>query len=256
MTSARRAAGAPARSKRLFDLVGATLLLIVLSPVVSVVAVLVRLRLGRPIIYRQQRPGLGGRPFTIYKFRTMLETTDANGRLLPSVERTPPFGQRLRALSLDELPELWNVVKGDMSLVGPRPLMIAYLPRYTAEQARRHEVRPGITGLAQVSGRNAISWEEKFALDVHYVEHHDIRMDLGILVRTAGAVLSRTGIRDPRRPGVLCSAQCSGAGNGKPPALRPASAARLPNFCYGRCNRAPPRSRCRRPGTHAPTYQC
>jgi sugar transferase EpsL len=195
MTSARRAAGAPARSKRLFDLVGATLLLIVLSPVVSVVAVLVRLRLGRPIIYRQQRPGLGGRPFTIYKFRTMLETTDANGRLLPSVERTPPFGQRLRALSLDELPELWNVVKGDMSLVGPRPLMIAYLPRYTAEQARRHEVRPGITGLAQVSGRNAISWEEKFALDVHYVEHHDIRMDLGILARTVGAVLSRTGIQ-------------------------------------------------------------
>lgn len=195
MTSARHASAGSVRGKRLFDLVGATGLLVVLSPVMLVVALMVRLRLGTPVIYRQERPGLRGRPFTIYKFRTMVETTDATGRLLPSVQRTPPFGQRLRALSLDELPELWNVVKGDMSLVGPRPLMTSYLPRYNAEQARRHDVRPGITGLAQISGRNAISWEEKFALDVEYVERHSLRMDLGILARTAGAVVSRTGIR-------------------------------------------------------------
>jgi len=195
MTAAIRATPASPRSKRLFDVVAATVLVIGLSPVIAVVAILVRLRLGAPVIYSQDRPGLGGRPFRIYKFRTMLETADATGKLLPSVQRTPPFGQQLRALSLDELPELWNVLKGDMSLVGPRPLMLAYLPRYNAEQARRHDVRPGITGLAQVSGRNAISWEEKFALDVRYVEQHSLRMDLAILARTAGAVLSRTGIR-------------------------------------------------------------
>ncbi len=195
MTAKRKATAARERAKRLFDLVAASALLLGLSPVIGIVAVLVRLRLGSPVIYRQERPGLGGRPFTIYKFRTMVDTKDASGRLLPSVERTPPFGQRLRALSLDELPELWNVVRGDMSLVGPRPLMTAYLPRYNAAQARRHDVRPGITGLAQVSGRNAISWEEKFALDVRYVEEHSLRLDLAILARTAGAVLSRTGIR-------------------------------------------------------------
>jgi lipopolysaccharide/colanic/teichoic acid biosynthesis glycosyltransferase len=125
----------------------------------------------------------------------MLNTTDTSGQLLPSVQRTPPFGQRLRALSLDELPELWNVVKGDMSLVGPRPLMLSYLPRYNQEQARRHDVRPGITGLAQISGRNALSWEEKFALDVRYVDTHSVLMDLRILGGTIGAVLSRAGIR-------------------------------------------------------------
>ncbi len=195
MRSPSHATAAPWRSKRALDLVGASLALIGLSPVMLVVAVLVRLRLGSPVIYRQERPGLGGQPFTIYKFRTMVDTTDGAGKLLPSVQRTAPFGQRLRALSLDELPELWNVIKGDMSLVGPRPLMMAYLPRYNAEQARRHDVRPGITGLAQISGRNAISWEEKFALDVRYVEQHSLRMDLAILARTAGAVLSRTGIR-------------------------------------------------------------
>ena len=183
------------RTKRAFDLVVATSAAVVLSPVIAVVALLVRLRLGSPVIFRQVRPGLEGRPFTIYKFRTMLETTDANGALLPSVARTPPFGQRLRALSLDELPELWNVIKGDMSLVGPRPLMTAYLPRYNPEQARRHDVRPGITGLAQVSGRNAISWEEKFALDVQYVDTHDLPMDVAILTRTIGAVLSGDGVR-------------------------------------------------------------
>ena len=182
-------------AKRVFDLVVAGSAAIVLSPVIAAVAVLVRIRLGSPVIFRQARPGLRGRPFTIYKFRTMLDTRDAEGGLLPSVARTPAFGQRLRALSLDELPELWNVIRGDMSLVGPRPLMTAYLPRYNAEQARRHDVRPGITGLAQVSGRNAISWEEKFALDVEYVDTHDLPMDVAILVRTIGAVLSGTGVR-------------------------------------------------------------
>jgi sugar transferase EpsL len=195
MTGVRRATPAQSRSKRLFDIIVATSLLAILSPVIVVVAALVRIRLGRPVIFSQQRPGLAGEPFTIYKFRTMRDTTDANGRLLPSVQRTPPFGERLRALSLDELPELWNVVRGDMSLVGPRPLMTAYLPRYNAEQARRHDVRPGMTGLAQISGRNAISWEEKFALDVRYVERHTVWMDIGILIRTVGFVLSRAGIR-------------------------------------------------------------
>jgi len=197
-TTVRRGAGrsiAQDKAKRLFDLAAATSAMVVLSPVFAVVAVLVRLRLGSPVIFRQVRPGLGGRPFTIYKFRTMLDTRDANGALLPSVERTPPFGQRLRALSLDELPELWNVVKGDMSLVGPRPLITAYLPRYNPEQARRHDVRPGITGLAQVSGRNAISWDEKFALDVEYVETHDLPLDVAILARTIGAVVSGKGVR-------------------------------------------------------------
>jgi lipopolysaccharide/colanic/teichoic acid biosynthesis glycosyltransferase len=183
------------RAKRLFDVVVATSAVIVLSPVIAAVAVLVRLRLGSPVIFSQSRPGRHGRPFTIYKFRTMVDTRDAAGALLPSVQRTPAFGHRLRALSLDELPELWNVIKGDMSLVGPRPLMTAYLPRYNAEQARRHDVRPGITGLAQVSGRNAISWEQKFALDVEYVDRHDLWMDLAILARTVGAVLSGTGVR-------------------------------------------------------------
>jgi lipopolysaccharide/colanic/teichoic acid biosynthesis glycosyltransferase len=183
------------RAKRTFDLVVAGTAAIVLSPVIAVVAVLVRLRLGTPVIFRQSRPGLLGRPFTIYKFRTMVDATDENGVLLPSVARTPAFGQRLRALSLDELPELWNVIKGDMSLVGPRPLITAYLPRYNAQQARRHDVRPGITGLAQVSGRNAISWEEKFALDVAYVDTHDLPMDVAILTRTIGAVLSGDGVR-------------------------------------------------------------
>ena len=159
--------------KRLFDIVVSGSIMVLGSPVFLVIGLLVRIRLGSPVIYRQERPGLHGRPFTIYKFRSMLDTTDERGVLLPSIERTPPFGHRLRSLSLDELPELWNVLKGDMSLVGPRPLMMSYLPRYTAEQARRHEVRPGITGLAQISGRNALTWEQKFVLDVEYVDHHD-----------------------------------------------------------------------------------
>jgi lipopolysaccharide/colanic/teichoic acid biosynthesis glycosyltransferase len=197
MTTARsrRARRSQDVAKRVFDLTASSAALILLSPIFLAVALLVRVRLGSPVLYGQQRPGLHGRPFTIYKFRSMLDTVDENGKLLPSVERTPPFGERLRALSLDELPELWNVVRGDMSLVGPRPLMMEYLPRYTSEQARRHTVKPGITGLAQISGRNAITWEEKFALDIEYVDNHDLRLDITILVRTVKTVLSREGVR-------------------------------------------------------------
>ena len=181
-------------AKRMFDVVVAGILLVLLSPVILTIATVVRLKLGRPVIYRQRRPGLHGRPFTMYKFRTMLDATDERGELLEDSERTPPFGRRLRAMSLDELPELWNVLRGDMSLVGPRPLLMEYLPRYTREQNRRHEVRPGITGLAQVSGRNALTWEQKFALDVEYVERHDLRMDLSLLIGTLKVVLRREGI--------------------------------------------------------------
>ena len=191
----RAAARVDNTAKRLLDIIVATTLLVVLAPVLLVVAAAVRVCLGQPVIYRQLRPGLHGRPFTIYKFRTMLDTTDTSGQLLPSVQRTPPFGLRLRSLSLDELPELLNVIKGDMSMVGPRPLMMSYLPRYSSEQARRHDVRPGITGLAQISGRNALSWEDRFALDVQYVDDHTVWMDISILLRTVGAVLSREGIR-------------------------------------------------------------
>jgi len=183
-------------AKRLFDLVVAGSALVLLSPLLAAIAVLIRVRLGSPIIFRQQRPGLGGRPFTLYKFRTMInETHDAQGNEIDSVDRTPAWAYKLRSMSLDELPELWNVIKGDMSLVGPRPLLVAYLPRYSAHQARRHEVRPGITGLAQVSGRNAVGWEERFDLDVRYVDEHDLRMDLDILRRTVDTVISREGVR-------------------------------------------------------------
>lgn len=181
--------------KRAFDVVMASCLLVLLSPLLVALALLVRVRLGAPVIFRQERPGLGGQPFTIYKYRTMTaETTDDAGRPLTDAQRTPALARRMRALSLDELPELWNVLRGDMSLVGPRPLLTEYLPLYTPAQARRHEVRPGITGLAQVRGRNAISWEEKFALDVAYVDGHDMRMDLDILIETVRTVISREGV--------------------------------------------------------------
>jgi lipopolysaccharide/colanic/teichoic acid biosynthesis glycosyltransferase len=182
--------------KRLFDVVMAGSALVVLSPLLLAIAVLIRMRLGSPIVYRQQRPGLGGRPFTLYKFRTMInETVDADGNEIDSVDRTPAWAYKLRSMSLDELPELWNVIRGDMSLVGPRPLLMDYRPRYSAPLARRHEVRPGITGLAQVSGRNAVGWQERFDLDVRYVDEHDLRMDLDILRRTVDTVVSREGVR-------------------------------------------------------------
>jgi lipopolysaccharide/colanic/teichoic acid biosynthesis glycosyltransferase len=184
-------------AKRLFDLVMASCALVVLSPLLLGIAVLVRVKLGSPIIFRQQRPGMGGRPFTLYKFRTMInETVDAHGNEISSVDRTPHWAYRLRSMSLDELPELWNVIRGDMSIVGPRPLLVEYLPLYSPRQARRHEVRPGITGLAQVSGRNAITWEDRLELDVRYVDEHDMRMDLDIIRRTVDTVVSREGVRN------------------------------------------------------------
>ena len=183
--------------KRLLDLTLALLLLVVLSPLLLVTALAVRRRMGSPILLRQRRPGLGGKPFTLVKFRSMTDARDAQGQLLPDAERLTSFGGSLRASSLDELPELFNVVRGDMSLVGPRPLLMQYLDRYTAEQMRRHEVRPGITGWAQINGRNAIDWEQKFALDVWYVDHVSFRLDLKILLLTAIRILSRQGIIEP-----------------------------------------------------------
>ena len=183
--------------KRTVDVTAAALGLVVLSPVLAVVAGLVRTRLGTPVLFRQARPGLGGEPFEMIKFRTMTDARDAEGRLLPDADRLPPFGRFLRSASLDELPELWNVLKGDMSLVGPRPLLVRYLDRYTPEQARRHEVRPGITGLAQVSGRNALSWEDKFALDVRYVDQRSFWLDVKIVARTFLKVVRRDGISAP-----------------------------------------------------------
>lgn len=178
--------------KRVFDVLVAACALVVLSPLILELALVLRVTQGAPVLFRQQRPGLHGRPFTIYKFRTMIDTEPVEGA--PDGLRVTRLGQRLRSLSLDELPELWNVVKGDMSIVGPRPLLMQYLTRYTPEQARRHEVRPGITGLAQVSGRNAITWEQRFALDVQYVDMHDMRMDLDIIVRTVRIVGAREGV--------------------------------------------------------------
>jgi len=183
--------------KRAFDIVVSALALLALSPVLAVVAVLVRRRLGSPVLFRQVRPGLDGRPFEMVKFRTMLDATDAEGRTLPDGERLTPFGAKLRSTSLDELPELWNVLKGDMSLVGPRPLLMQYLPLYSKEQMRRHEVRPGVTGWAQVNGRNAIEWTEKFALDVWYVDHRSLWLDLKILLLTVRKLVAREGITAP-----------------------------------------------------------
>ena len=180
--------------KRCFDLVVALVALLALAVPLLVLVWLVRSKLGSPVLFRQVRPGLHGQPFEMVKFRTMTDKRGADGALLPDAQRLPPFGRFLRASSLDELPELWNVIKGDMSLVGPRPLLMEYLPLYTPEQARRHEVRPGITGWAQVNGRNAVSWEKKFALDVWYVDHHSWSLDIIMLWMTVRKVLWRDGI--------------------------------------------------------------
>jgi lipopolysaccharide/colanic/teichoic acid biosynthesis glycosyltransferase len=180
--------------KRSFDVVIAVLALAVLALPACVIGVLVMANLGRPVLFAQTRPGLHGRPFRMIKFRTMRDQRDAKGELLPDAERLTGFGRFLRSTSLDELPELWNVVVGDMSLVGPRPLLMEYLPLYSPQQARRHEVRPGVTGWAQVNGRNAISWEDKFRLDVWYVDNQSLSLDLKILWLTLVRVLARDGI--------------------------------------------------------------
>jgi lipopolysaccharide/colanic/teichoic acid biosynthesis glycosyltransferase len=180
--------------KRLFDLLLTIPGVILISPLLLVLAVLVRIYLGAPVIFRQRRPGYRGEIFTLYKFRSMRDATDSNGKPLPDSERLTRLGRFLRALSLDELPELWNVLKGELSLVGPRPLLIEYLPLYSAEQARRHDVLPGITGWAQVNGRNTLSWQDKFRLDVWYVDHWSLWLDIRILAVTFLKVICREGI--------------------------------------------------------------
>jgi len=180
--------------KRSFDFVIAGVLFFLILPIFSVVAVLILVKVGSPIFFRQTRPGLNGKPFEMIKFRTMLDAVDKDGNPLPDDQRMTPFGTMLRSASLDELPELWNVLRGDMSLVGPRPLLMEYLPLYNDEQRRRHEVRPGITGWAQVNGRNSLSWDERFKLDVWYVDHQSFWLDLKILFLTVKKVLVRDGI--------------------------------------------------------------
>jgi sugar transferase EpsL len=180
--------------KRILDIIVSFLGLIILSPILAVVAVMVRVYLGKPVLFTQTRPGLYGKPFRIYKFRTMLNGIDEAGKLLPNKDRLTKIGSFLRKTSLDELPELFNIIKGDMSIVGPRPLLLRYLDRYTSEQARRHEVKPGLTGWAQVNGRNAISWEEKFKLDVWYVDNCSLWLDMKIIWMTVKKVLMQEGI--------------------------------------------------------------
>lgn len=180
--------------KRVFDLLAALLGVIVVSPVLLVTAILVRIKLGSPVLFRQQRPGLHAKSFYVYKFRSMTDQRNSDGNLLPDAARLTSFGMFLRRFSLDELPQLFNVIKGELSLVGPRPLLMQYLPLYTPEQARRHEVRPGITGWAQVNGRNAITWEEKFKLDVWYVDNQSFWLDLIILWKTFAKVFKSEGI--------------------------------------------------------------
>lgn len=180
--------------KRMIDLLLSGIALIVLSPVYLVLAVLVRIKLGSPVLFSQERPGKNEKVFRMYKFRSMIDARDEAGNLLPDEERLTHFGAMLRATSLDELPELWNIFRGDMSIVGPRPLLVKYLPRYNERQRHRHDVRPGLTGWAQVNGRNAISWEQKFEYDVEYVERESLWFDIKILFLTVGRVLHRSGI--------------------------------------------------------------
>lgn len=180
--------------KRFLDIIIASIALILLLPLYTFVAYKVKKNLGSPVLFRQIRPGLHGRPFEMIKFRTMKDAIDANGQPLPDSERLTPFGRMLRSSSLDEMPELWNVIKGDMSIVGPRPLLMEYLPLYNEEQAKRHQVRPGMTGYAQVNGRNAISWDEKFKLDTWYVENQSIWLDFKIMLKTVKKVLAKDDI--------------------------------------------------------------
>jgi sugar transferase EpsL len=183
--------------KRLLDLCLAAPAFVLLSPLLGITALLIRNRLGAPVLYRQQRPGRFGKPFTLVKFRSLTEEHDSSGQLLPDAERLTRLGRFLRDTSLDELPELWNVLSGDMSLVGPRPLLMQYLERYTPTQARRHDVPPGLTGWAQVNGRNALTWEQKFGLDLWYVEHISLTLDIRILLKTIIAITDRRGISQP-----------------------------------------------------------
>ncbi len=180
--------------KRLLDIIIASIALILLSPLYAFVAYKVKKNLGSPVLFRQVRPGLHGKPFEMIKFRTMKDAVDKQGNPLPDSERLTPFGQMLRSTSLDEMPELWNVIKGDMSIVGPRPLLMEYLPLYSPEQAKRHDVRPGMTGHAQVNGRNAISWEEKFKLDTWYVENQSTVLDFKIMLQTVQKVIAKDDI--------------------------------------------------------------
>ncbi len=182
------------KSKRAFDFCAALIALIILSPILLVVTLLVAVKLGRPVLFRQRRPGLHGRAFSILKFRTMTDSVDADGVLLPDSQRLTGFGGFLRATSIDELPALVNIIRGEMSLVGPRPLLMEYLPLYSEEQARRHEMRPGLTGWAQVNGRNALSWEDRFSLDVWYVDNRTFWLDVKILLLTVAKVIKREGI--------------------------------------------------------------
>ena len=183
--------------KRLFELLLGGAMLVLLSPVLLLLALLVRVRLGAPVLFKQRRPGFEAKPFVMIKFRTMTDRRDDQGELLPDTQRLTRFGRFLRSTSLDELPELLNVVKGDMSFVGPRPLLLRYLERYTPQQMRRHEAKPGMTGWAQVNGRNAITWEQKFALDVWYVDHASLWLDLKIILLTLWKTLTREGISQP-----------------------------------------------------------
>jgi lipopolysaccharide/colanic/teichoic acid biosynthesis glycosyltransferase len=196
--------------KRVFDIVVAGTALLLLSPLFAAIAIAVRLKLGTPVLFRQQRPGLHGEPFQLVKFRTMRNVVDASGKPLPDAERLGGFGKFLRATSLDELPELWNIVRGEMSLVGPRPLLMQYLGRYSPFQARRHEVLPGLTGWAQVNGRNALSWNDKFALDVWYVDNRSFLLDLRILLMTVGQVFASRGIN---AEGSATAEEFTGAGD-------------------------------------------
>jgi len=182
--------------KRFLDIIIASIALIILSPLYFYVAYKVKKNLGSPVLFRQVRPGLNGKPFEMIKFRSMKDAVDAHGNPLPDTERLTPFGKMLRSSSLDEMPELWNVIKGDMSIVGPRPLLMEYLPLYNQEQAKRHLVRPGMTGHAQVNGRNAISWEEKFKLDTWYVENQSVWLDFKIMLKTVKKVLAKDDINE------------------------------------------------------------